>query len=234
MKIIWRISLIGILSGLAAAGLSQFYWGYPLLRPGILKSAKSAINILGVIAVSNWQPDLTDRVHQWRNWSTILKLTKGSPYDSPEGRMLLEWYDRDVLNDAVPLLNEEIAAQAVAFVNSRFPIGDGTYLSTSRNRTGIVAKFDSEHEHGLLLVAIRSGQYRDDHFAYREVVLRPNGGQFIVVDETGFQFDIAGIEGLEFPILFPIFALVGLGLFSITLLGVRFVRIVVLKKSYIG
>jgi hypothetical protein len=100
-----------------------------------------------------------------------------------------------------------VAARAVKHIDFLFPAGNSPYDSSAHDRSGIVAQFDTDEEVGLLLVAIRGGQFRNDHFAYREALLKPLGDRFEIMTNTGFEFAVAGLEGAEFPILFLIFIL---------------------------
>ena len=56
-------------------------------------------------------------------------------------------------------------------------------------------------------------------------MLKPVGDGFEIVTNTGFEFAVAGLQGLEFPILFSMF----LSLFFVAAIFIR-IAVTILKK----
>ena len=192
-------------------------WGYAVTRPGVLSAAKSAVKIEAVTSVSTWRPLNTGELQRSDDWRHYIDLSQKHSYDIPEGRALIAWQDHGLLDNAVEELPLETAVLALNTVNDYFPSGAPDYQSTAKSRSAIVARFASEAGDKLLLVTARAGQHRNDHYAYREFVLKPTETGYKILQQTGFEFDIAGIEGAEFTFLSVLFlfffaCLTGLGL----------------------
>jgi hypothetical protein len=216
MKLYKQISIVIALSIAAAAFVSHSLWGYAFMRPDIPSVARDATRVKSLIVVSNWRPENTGILQKDGNWQERLSLSKDHPYDIPEGRALVAWQESNLLSIELNALPIETADQALNAVNSLFPDGSDGYESNAANRSAVVALFDGGVGKDLLFVAVRGGQYRNDHFAYREFVLKREESGYEILQQSSFQFDVAGIEGIEFPHLFIIFCML------ITLLVVFF------------
>lgn len=219
MKWLLQITIMITLSVATAAIVSESIWGYPFFRPDVSSAIQEAGQINALIAVSDWRPVNSGTLQKSGEWQESIELARNHPYDTPEGRALIAWQDRGLLSADMKELPLETAAQALAAVQAFFPDGTNDYKSTAENRSAIVAQFDGSMGKNLVLVAARAGQHRNDHYAYREFILKPMDGGYQVLHQTGFQYDVAGIEGLEFPYLFALVftSLVLLvGLFNLT------------------
>jgi hypothetical protein len=205
LKLYKQISIVIALSVTAAAFVSHSLWGYAFVRPDIPSFARDATQVKAVIVVSNWRPENAGILQKDGNWQGRLALSKKHPYDIPEGRVLGVWQELNLLSNGLSELPIETADQALTAINSYFPEGSSGYESNAANRSAVVALFDGDIGKDLLFVAVRGGQYLNDHFAYREFVLKPEEHGYQFLQHSGFEFDVAGIEGLEFPYLFVIF-----------------------------
>lgn len=193
------------LSTVAAAYVSYSMWGYAFMRPRIPPAALDATKIKSLIVVSNWRPENAGFLQKHGTWQELLTLSKSYPYDIPEGRVLIDWQELDLLSGKLNELPIEAADQALKAVSSFFPEGADEYKITAGNRSALVAVFEGDIGKDLIFVAARGGQIRNDHFGYREFVLNPGEKGYQILQQAGFEFDVAGIEGLEFPHLFVIF-----------------------------
>jgi hypothetical protein len=205
MKFYKQISIVIALSVTAAASVSYAMWGYAFARPDIPSAARDVIQVKSVSIVSNWLPENSGLLGRDSSWQGRLTLSRNHPYDIPEGRVLVAWQELGLLSNDLSELPIETADQVLDAVKDFFPEGDKEYKLTSANRSAVVALFDGEMGEDLIFVAIRAGQHRNDHFAYREFVLKRKENGYQILQRCSFQFDVAGIEGIEFPHLFVIF-----------------------------
>jgi hypothetical protein len=218
MRLYKQVLIAMALSLASAAFLSNSLWGYALKRPGVPTAALDALYIKSMLVVSNWRRENAGMLQKNGSWQELLTLSKNHPYDIPEGRALIAWNESDLLNKQMNETPIETAEKALEAVSSFFPEGADGYKSTAKNRSALVVVFDGEIGKDLIFVAARGGQIRNDHFGYREFVLVPGEKDYKVLQQSGFQFDVAGIEGLEFPHLFVIFfvlLILFIGLFNL-------------------
>jgi hypothetical protein len=207
MKLDKQVFLAMTLSLVSAAFVSNSLWGYVLKRPGVPAAALDASYIKSLIVVSNWRPENLGVLQKNGTWQELITLSKNHPYDIPEGRALIAWHELDLLNRHMNETSIETAHKALKAVSSFFPNGAHEYKDSAENRSALVAVFDGDLGKDLIFVAARGGQIRNDHYGYREFVLRPRENGYQILQQAGFQFDVAGIEGLEFPHFFVIFFL---------------------------
>jgi len=66
---------------------------------------------------------------------------------------------------------------------------------------GIIVGFSGPSGENRLLLALRGGQVSNDHYPFYEVLIEgANPLSFHVLHSQMFYFDVAGLEGLEWPV----------------------------------
>jgi hypothetical protein len=76
---------------------------------------------------------------------------------------------------------------------------------------GLVYELEGAGGEALMLVAARGGEVSDDHYPYYEVLFEGDGqGGWRLASTRRFYFDVAGMEGAEFPVLGVMFSGMGL------------------------
>ncbi len=99
----------------------------------------------------------------------------------------------------------------------------GSYKAAPSEWRGTIFDFSIQDGRRLWLVTVHTTQLSNDHYAYRELLLEPTGSDpntWALVDARGWQFDIAGIEGLEWQAMAVVIGVLA-GIPVLTLLGLH-------------
>ncbi len=97
-----------------------------------------------------------------------------------------------------------------AFLVSTGKVPTGSYNAAPAEWSGTIFDFTTRDGRRLWLVTVETTALSNDHFAYRELLLEPTGrdpNTWSLIDARGWQFDRAGIEGIEWYVM-----AVGLGI----------------------
>jgi hypothetical protein len=181
-----------------ATGFSKWHWDYWFFRPLPHPIALAASQINQMSEIPN---PTSDGEHAKRNMdekiSAILKLFSDDPYTFPQGRIPGHWKmaGLDLTTAEVPITDLQ---RVEGMVRQLIPVVAPDY----RNITfkGFVANFETPERKNLMWVGMSSSQVANDHYRYTELVI--DRTDWSVIDQRGFFYDVAGIEGLEWYWLF--------------------------------
>lgn len=86
---------------------------------------------------------------------------------------------------------------------------------TTGQLNGIVTEFITKDKTQYIYASLHGGQVENDHFPFYEFLFIKVGNNYKLIKEHRYYTDIAGIEGLDYPNIAPIFSsiLTVLGLF---------------------
>ena len=64
----------------------------------------------------------------------------------------------------------------------------------------------------LLFIGVRGGEVSNDHHPYYEFLFsnESSGGNLKLLSSQRFYYDVAGMEGMEWPVFLMVFAFLGL------------------------
>lgn len=83
-------------------------------------------------------------------------------------------------------------------------VRDPAYKATGVPVAGLAIHFRRPDEHEYFLLGYRTSAIANDLYAYSEALFRISGTEVALIKQVRFYLDIAGIEGLEWPILWPV------------------------------
>ena len=95
-------------------------------------------------------------------------------------------------------------------------VRDPQYRDSGAPKAGLALLFVKGSQ-DLLLLAYRTSEIANDRYAYSEVLQEVGPGRTSIIHQTRFFLDIAGLEGLEWPILWPLDFVVLLAIWILTM-----------------
>lgn len=202
-----------VLAAIGAALLSKWYWGYFILRPSLAAPIRNVAKIHGLMFFRCNQKvepptprflfepydhaTTAQRVENARSNREYHGLSR-DPYYFLEERVLFSWRQRGLL----PPASAEIThANQDALYGLLKPYANVDY---PWRPNGLMAEAASQTGEELLVVSLRSPDpTMGDHWVYHELLFARNNtsANYRCVARTRFSFDVAGLEGLEWPAL---------------------------------
>jgi hypothetical protein len=187
----------------AGAVLSNWYWGYPFARPA-LPEASQARRVLSVTSLraarrgssctleAETIPDLRGHLAGLRKYVD----------EFPDLRALVALEDRGLLPRearAPAWLEPSVLYQAV--VDAGIVVGGDAGYDTAGCFGGYAIELSLPSGESRLLLTAAGPEVSNDHHPYYELVFRREGTRLVPERKHASFFDIAGIEGLEWPLL---------------------------------
>ena len=120
-RILIGSGLAALTAAVLAAAASNIFWGYPFTRPGLPAVVEDAIRVTRAISVSNLQPNLNGTLQRRGEWFEAVSNSKEHPYETPDGRGLIWWQLKGLIQTEVSELPLDVAARAVKHVDFLFP-----------------------------------------------------------------------------------------------------------------
>ncbi len=202
---------------------NYYYWGYFLKRPTIFSQLKNANEILSITESS------INKENHLFSYIDINPDYYYYSYERPIIAMLENWesrgnlldYEKIYKSENLKLSNNEIKTIEYLIAKSNFLTKpEKGYEQFSNGINGIFIEFTTskqkntsilnlkehqrkpelEYDKIYTYALINSGQLSNDHFARYEFLIHNNA----IVRKQKFYYDVAGIEGLEYPTVAPI------------------------------
>jgi len=204
----------------AAAGWSKSYWGYFFFRPGPLTEFGEVARVTAVIPLwTETNDDGSRRIVLEEDFTIGSALNHGRQYPyynlmerglyvlEREG-LLPEQHSTD-LGTLPPLFPLISATGVLAAADKGYE--DSDLLE------GILVDGIGEDGRRLVLIGLKGQQVSNDHRPYYEFAFSApaESKNLIYVRGQRFFFDVAGIEGMEWYVIWPMLALPGLVVGSI-------------------
>lgn len=203
-----------MVSFLVSIGLSRSYWGYFFARPSVLPEVSNVASVSAVIPITTVaDDDGTRRIVVQNNYSITDRVVYGreDTYYCLSQRLLLALDDAGLLPPAhsveltdLPILFPLIQATGILAEHEE-GYNDSDLLS------GVVVDTLNPSGNRLVFIGVSGRQLSNDHYPYYEMVFTGSAGSPALSYVRGqrFFYDVAGIEGGEWYLVWPLFALVG-------------------------
>jgi hypothetical protein len=206
-----------LLPSLAAIWINHEMWGYYVSRPAVDRRIVEARQIEAVSRVETKADARGKRTFSGAPFGKVDDYIQVHPQEDDhyvlEGRVLRELKYRQVLSAE---FREIPAAQLVDLHQilddtGRLEDGEPGYTD-AKKLSGIVVEALGRDGRPLLFVGTRGGQVSNDHYPYYEFLFTSDshGGPLKLLSFKRFYYDVAGVEGVEWPAFLPIFSFFGL------------------------
>ncbi len=214
-----RISIavtVCLAAGVAiGAAVSTYHWGFPFSRPSVpeFEAAARVVSLAAVRAVTG-----ADGCTLQRDPDLRLDTSTATARDFPELRGLMLLRARGLLTAATPQPDWLDAAALYAAVRAAnvFVTPEPGYTGAGCFGGHVVEVVMPSGDTRVVVVA-GGPAVSSDHHPYYEVVFRRAGTHLALERSRVAYFDVAGLEGFEWPLLHALFTLaaavaLGLGL----------------------
>lgn len=231
-----KASLIAVaLAALLAAAINHWLWGYWFVRPGLDSRVSGATRLVSITPVTPEAQSSPERQSsvlelvpaaqmQLPSWPSATYPGPGwfrreisldeSDYPFYDLRALRSLEKTGIATQPVPALPaSRLTGLLAAVQNSGIVAPESAGYQQWKPDVwpysgGMVYELTGPRAEPLILVALRGGEVSNDHHPYYEVLLEPQPGAAPrVLSAKRFFFDVAGIEGAEFPRLFRLLAI---------------------------
>ena len=203
------------LAFLAAMAASKELWGYYLSRPSLDRRIVNARKVRSVTIV-NTAPGRDERtLVPDTSFSIRQRIEYGRRYDyySLGERALIALKDANRLPAAPPPMSADRLARLYGVLagTGRLEAGEPGY-DRAKDLRGIVIEAEAADGQPLVFVGVQGGEVSNDHYPYYEFLFSgpDSAGTWKLLSEQRFYFDVAGIEGLEWPMFFVAFSALGM------------------------
>jgi hypothetical protein len=214
--VVYGVVALGVIVAafFAAIGISRAEWGYFFARPEVLEETDDITAVSAVIPVKT-ESDRKGhrRIVAQGDYSIADRLEYGKkdPYYCLAERVLLVLDERRLLPSR--------PSTDLAGLPALFPLVHGTGIlaeptegyNDSDMLNGVVIDAVGKSGQRLVFLGLTGLQLSNDHYPYYELVFSGTKGSKALAYIRGqrFFFDVAGIEGAEWYLIWPFLALIG-------------------------
>lgn len=231
------IILTLLLAFLGAITASKMYWGYFLRRPGLDRRIRNWDRVISITPVSTErQADGTGIfvVDGSYSISNKIKNDRSDSYYCLDGRILIALEDRGKLPDSPNRMEAELLRSLYGRLDSSGILveGDPGY-DEAKLLHGVVVEALGKDNQRYVFVGVKGLEVSNDHRPYYEFLFKADKqtSELKLLSCNQFFYDLAGIEGLEWPVMFLYSS--GFGLLAtlpITVVFILFIRLIRGKK----
>lgn len=228
------VALVMVMVGFVVSiGISRAYWGYYFTRPPVPKEVQQVESISAVVPVTTEAlDDGRRRLIVQDEYSIADRLAYGrkDPYYCLDERLLLAFDQTGRLPDAhakeLPPLPDllSLVEQTGILAEPEEGYNDSGMLS------GVVIDALSESGRRLVFIGLTGRQLSNDHYPYYEMAFTGGAGSsgLAYIGGQRFFYDVAGIEGAEWYVIWPFLALIGV------IVGFLVVTVLMLIRRLVG
>ncbi|EMN78926.1 hypothetical protein [Leptospira interrogans] len=211
------ITVVYLSIGIMILFWSQSHWGYFLSRPSIPNSIKKVKRLVSELSL---EPNIFPACNlksKDRDWQ--LTSSKRFDYDTTQDRIEYfldnisislnqeETNWRKALNKTSFRLNISKGIKIHDFIqkNYTFEKPEAGYNRVCPFSAVDIFEFIDFDGNKIYYVGYSTNQLSNDHYAYYEFIIYKNENGYQIKQSNRFFYDVAGIEGLEFPYFMLLF-----------------------------
>lgn len=209
---------VAVVALTVGCSVSWSYWGYFFSRPPVpeqIARAAQVESLANVQCTTNDFRTFNCRVLEEKEGARIERIASARLYGDRvvEIRLLLPLADAGLSPDTAPQPNSLDVGQLLALADD-YVAADAGYRYGGWF-WGYAAVVIDERGNRATVVSVQSGEVSNDHHVFYERVFAPEKSGWSLVDSKRFFFDVAGIEGFEWPFLHVVFLLPSFFLWAI-------------------
>ncbi len=206
-----------LLPFLAAIWINHQIWGYYVARPALDRRIVEAPQVETVTRVETISDPSGHRAFSGVPVEEVDSFIQVHPQEGGyyvlEGRILRALTDRQTLPaEARGMPAERLRGlYQVLDETGRLEEGEAGYQD-AKNLSGMVVEAWGRDGRPLVFVGVQGGAVSNDHYAYYEFLFTSDspGGHLKLLSTQRFYYDVAGEEGVEWPVFLPFLAIASL------------------------
>jgi len=217
------------LAFLVSIVFSKYYWGYFFHRPAVLAELKDVTKVVSIIPVATEQTP-TGEYHFVANADSSITdriaYARKDPYYSLDERILVYLEEKYLLPEGIATSLDPYAnLYDLLLETGLLAKAQGGYTSAGLLR-GVIVEARNTSGSQLVFLSATGGQVSNDHYPCYEMAFerRPQSDQLTFIRGQRFFFDVAGIEGAEWFVIWLLISLIGVVFalsFITIMLGIR-------------
>jgi hypothetical protein len=219
---------VACLAFLISIVFSKYYWGYFFRRPAVLAELDDVTSVTSIVPVTTEQtPTGEYRFVVNADFSIVdqIAYARADPYYNLDERILVYLEDRHLLPDKIAMSLDDTDFYDLLPGTGLLAEPQDGYTSAGFLK-GVIVDARTRSGSQLVFLGATGQQVSNDHYPCYEMVFErhPQSGQVTFIRGQRFFFDVAGIEGAEWSVIWLVISLVGviLALPIVTLIvGVR-------------
>ena len=223
------ICILQLAFTLTAAIKNSNYWGYSFKRPAVFNEIEHASMIFEYSRVFN--SDSTGLKPLYKIVDTTSDFTTESGREDPYYGTIarLFWVLEDISRGSGGLYdfpkarqeeNRNISISDLKNIDGQIQRtgmidkGEKPYYDHLGELSGVITKFQADDSAIYIFTGLKGRQISNDHYPFYEFLFLEKNGNCLLIKKQKFYTDFAGIEGLEYANIAPLFSLL------LTLVGV--------------
>ncbi len=245
--LLYSIVTLQVAFQIAATTISSNYWGYPFKRQSIFSEISQADKVITFSKV------FTDPNKKPMTLSVFLdtaKFEKGllgrkDPYYGGKDRILMVFEDNahihgnlyyipEIYDDTTKKISLDKLNKVANSIYSSGIIDNGEMsMDFGKILNGIIVEYQTKDNEQYLFAGLAGQEISNDHHPFYEFLFKEINGVELIKKQR-YYYDFAGVEGLEYTFISPLFALL-LTILSIVatifILSVRYFRQMIMRKE---
>jgi hypothetical protein len=220
--------LVVVLAFLGAIGTSKLYWGYYIRRPSLDKRMIAIDRVISLTAVRSErrsdgtvQLEIDDAYHVSDHLATCRQEKPSKLYYCLSGRVLVSLDSLGVVLPSPDPMPPEELERLYDRLEATGLLRDGTPgYDHAKELSGIVLEAEGRNGERYLFAGVTGRQVSNDHYPYYEFLFEAGDRHPvpILLSHNRFFYDVAGMEGAEWHLAFPLFLLVGTFVLALALM----------------
>jgi ABC-type antimicrobial peptide transport system permease subunit len=222
------ISIIVVVSFIAALCVSKMYWGYFIDRPKLDNRVQNINKITSFTPIlSEINPDgrfnlvvnssfsMEDEIARCRNQN------QSSQYYCSSGRILIALDDLGLLpKEDLHMTPDQLTSLYTELDSAGLLESGKPGYDRAKELRGIVLEAETKDGQTFLLVSAHGGQVSNDHYPYYEFSFSKSNSEAspVLLSSNQYYYDVAGMEGAEWQFLWVVFFVIGFCAFLIILI----------------
>lgn len=194
---------------------SKAYWGYFFHRPALLAELNDVTSVTSVVPVSTEQTQASEYrlgANADASISDQIAYARKDPYYNLDERILVYLSDEHLLPEKTTRTLDTDPYSLLPETGLLATPQEG-YTSAGL-LTGVIVEARTRSGSQLVFLSATGGQVSNDHYPCYEMVFEkdPQSGQLTFIRGQRFFFDVAGIEGVEWFVVWLVISLIGTAL----------------------
>ena len=194
--------------------LSRLYWGYYFFRPPLLPETATIAKVKAVFPVATEEGPSGEKYFIIRKKISLqesISFAERDPYDGIDERILVSLDRKGLLPPDYSEVGQDLSGLYSIIQTSGLMEAPDEGYNFSDMLRGIVVDAQDGIGQRLVFVGVTGGQLSNDHYPYYECILKEtaNNRRLSFIRGRRFFYDVAGIEGCGWYIIWPYLFLAG-------------------------
>jgi hypothetical protein len=202
--------------------ISSKYWGFSFKRPTIFREIFQADKIITFSAVTTYLTLGNRTLSVFRDTSSLNNglLGRKDPYYGSNDRILMVfedisnihgdlYYFPNIYADSSNKIETGKLKKITNLIYSSGKVDKGEIaINDARVLQGIIVEFQTQRNEKYIFAGLSGPEISNDHYPFYEFLFTESKNDLKLLKQQRYYFDIAGLEGIEYSSVSPLFSLI--------------------------